>query len=48
MKITYISHSGFAVELENHNFFLFDYYKGEIPKFDPEKKYSCICKPCPS
>lgn len=36
MKITYISHSGFAVELENH-IFLFDYYKGEIPKFDPKK-----------
>ena len=36
MKITYISHSGFAVELENH-IFLFDYYKGEIPKFDPGK-----------
>ena len=32
MKITYISHSGFAVELENH-IFLFDYYKGEIPKW---------------
>ena len=47
MKITYISHSGFAVELENH-IFLFDYYKGEIPKFDPKKTYSCICKPCPS
>ena len=33
MKITYISHSGFAVELENH-IFLFDYYKGEISEGD--------------
>lgn len=36
MKITYISHSGFSVELD-HYVFLFDYYKGEIPKFDPKK-----------
>lgn len=36
MEITYISHSGFAVELKTH-VLLFDYYKGEIPKFDVDK-----------
>ena len=37
MKITYISHSGFLVELEHH-VLLFDYYKGEIPSFDFQKE----------
>lgn len=37
MKVTYLSHSGFCVELENH-ILLFDYYKGQIPKFDQEKE----------
>lgn len=36
MKITYIHHSSFAVSLSNVNF-LFDYYKGELPSFDPAK-----------
>lgn len=31
MKITYIGHSGFMAELEE-KVFLFDYYKGDIPK----------------
>ena len=35
-KVTYISHSGFLVELEDA-YLLFDYYKGEVPKFAPEK-----------
>lgn len=37
MKITYIYHSGFSVEL-NNCVLLFDYYKGKIPKWDKSKK----------
>ena len=36
MKVTYISHSGFAVELKNC-VLLFDYYMGDIPVWDKEK-----------
>lgn len=36
MKVTYISHSGFLLEWEDV-YFLFDYYKGEIPQLNKEK-----------
>jgi len=36
MKITYIDHSCFSVEL-NNVILLFDYFKGELPDFDEEK-----------
>lgn len=36
MKITYIYHSGFFVEL-NECCLIFDYYKGELPKIDESK-----------
>lgn len=36
MKITYIYHSGFLVETEAC-YYLFDYYKGELPALSPEK-----------
>ncbi len=36
MKITYVEHSCFSVELENV-ILLFDYFKGELPNFDKEK-----------
>ena len=36
MKITYIHHSSFSVELER-SVLLFDYFQGEIPEFDPEE-----------
>lgn len=36
MKITYIHHSSFLVELDTV-VFLFDYFEGEIPAFDEEK-----------
>lgn len=36
MKITFIEHSGFMVEMEQ-NVLLFDYYQGEIPSFDGSK-----------
>ena len=37
MKITYLRHSGFLVELEQV-WLLFDYYRGEIPEFPKGKK----------
>lgn len=36
MKVTFIEHSGFMVEMEQ-NVLLFDYYQGEIPSFDESK-----------
>jgi len=36
MKITYIEHSCFSVELDNV-ILLFDYFKGQLPVFDKEK-----------
>jgi predicted DCC family thiol-disulfide oxidoreductase YuxK len=36
MKITYIEHSCFSVELDNV-ILLFDYFKGQLPAFDEEK-----------
>jgi len=37
MKITYLYHSGFAVELDEH-VLVFDYMRGRLPEFDGEKK----------
>ena len=37
MKITYIGHSGFLVEL-SHTLLLFDYYRGKIPPLPKEKE----------
>ena len=37
MKITYIHHSSFRVELDN-TILLFDYFKGNLPSFDKNKK----------
>lgn len=37
MKITYIHHSSFAVELDNC-ILLFDYFKGNLPDFNKNKK----------
>lgn len=34
--VTYIGHSGFAVEME-HSILLFDYYQGKLPDFDRKK-----------
>lgn len=36
MRITYIYHSCFSIELKD-SVLIFDYYKGEIPEFDKEK-----------
>ncbi len=38
MKVTYLSHSGFLVELD-HAYFLFDYYKGELPEIKTGKPF---------
>lgn len=38
MNVTYIAHSGFAVETE-HQVLLFDYAQGELPKLSPEKPW---------
>ena len=37
MKMTYIGHSGVALEWENCNWVI-DYYTGQMPEFDKEKK----------
>lgn len=37
MKITYIHHSSFSIELDNC-VLLFDYFKGELPQWDTNKK----------
>jgi L-ascorbate metabolism protein UlaG (beta-lactamase superfamily) len=37
MKITYIHHSCFVVEIED-SIFVFDYYKGKLPEFDKNKR----------
>lgn len=37
VKVTYLYHSGFVVELSEH-VLVFDYYKGELPKISSGKK----------
>lgn len=37
MEITYIHHSGFLIEWAE-SYWLFDYYKGDLPEFDRNKK----------
>ena len=37
MKVTFIEHSGFSVEM-SETVLLFDYYKGTIPKFPTDKR----------
>ncbi|MCI8597516.1 MAG: MBL fold metallo-hydrolase [Lachnospiraceae bacterium] len=37
MKITFITHSSFLVELES-SVLIFDYFKGTLPEFDPGKE----------
>ena len=41
MKVTFIEHSGFMVEMEQ-NVLLFDYYQGEIPSFDGSKTLTTV------
>ena len=37
MKVTFIEHSGFSVEM-SETVILFDYYKGTIPEFPTNKR----------
>lgn len=37
MKVTFLGHSGFLTETGDM-YLLFDYYKGELPEMDPDKK----------
>ena len=38
MRVTYINHSGFFIELE-HTCLLFDYYRGEFPRVPKDKAF---------
>ena len=42
MKITYINHSGFLVETKDC-YYIFDYYKGELPLLDKKKEVIVFC-----
>ena len=43
MKITYINHSGFLLETKDC-YYIFDYYKGELPHLDKEKEVIVFCR----
>lgn len=42
MKVTYLNHSGFLLEWE-HSYWIFDYYRGTLPKLDPSKDILVFC-----
>ena len=42
MKVTYINHSGFLIETRDC-YYIFDYYKGELPHLDKEKEVIVFC-----
>ena len=42
MQITYINHSGFLVETADC-YYIFDYYKGKLPKLDKSKEAIVFC-----
>ena len=42
MKITYINHSGFLIETKDC-YYIFDYYRGELPHLDKEKEVIVFC-----
>ena len=41
MNLKYIYHSGLLLELDTA-YMLFDYYKGDIPRLDKDKKIVCL------
>ena len=43
MKVTYLYHSGFAIE-DEQALYVFDYYKGELPVIAKEKQMYVFCK----
>ena len=44
MKVTYIHHSSFLVETDE-NYFLFDYFEGELPEFKEDKPLLVFFQP---
>ena len=42
MKVTYLNHSGFLLELEDC-YIIFDYYRGELPLLNKEKEVFVFC-----
>lgn len=42
MKVTYLNHSGILVELKDC-YYVFDYYKGELPPLDNERDVIVFC-----
>ena len=42
MQVTYIDHSGFMVE-SGSCYYIFDYYKGELPNLDKDKEVIVFC-----
>lgn len=42
MQVTYLNHSGFLLEWE-HSYWIFDYYKGELPTLDSKKDILVFC-----
>ena len=42
MKVTYLNHSGFLLELEDC-YIIFDYYRGELPPLNKEKGVFVFC-----
>ncbi len=45
MKVTYLDHSGFLLELKDR-YYVFDYYKGVLPPLDKEKEVLVFCSHC--
>ena len=42
MKVTYLNHSGFLLELEDC-YIIFDYYRGELPPLNKKKEVFVFC-----
>ena len=42
MKVTYLNHSGFLLELEDY-YIIFDYYRGELPPLNNKKEVFVFC-----
>ena len=42
MKVTYLNHSGFLLELEDC-YIVFDYYRGELPPLNTKKEVLVFC-----
>ena len=42
MKVTYLNHSGFLLELENC-YIIFDYYRGELSPLNAKKDVFVFC-----